>query len=152
MTKLFFRFVENLLKTTMLLGVLLTFTGCDALYDAINTPPGNDSSGASHGYYGGNYTNQGDSDRNGTFTMELEQNSSGAISGVARYTKATGYDSGLLSVVGNLNGGNGHVQFLNQRGNSVAKGIISPNQGNYTFLQDGGRSDWVPFESLLWRN
>lgn len=141
------------LKTAILSSSFLIFMSCDAVYEAsnsgntVNYPAGNQTNQV---FYGGNYTNQGDPDRSGTFTMQLAQNAS-EISGTARYSTALGEDSGLLSVVGNVNNGVAKVQFLNQNGNAVANGVISPNQGNYSFVQNGS-SNWIPMDALMFKN
>lgn len=71
------------------------------------------------------------------FIMDLSENS-GKISGTANYNAGSGQmNSGVLSVLGNVEGTRAYVKFLDQRGNTVAEGSLSTNSSNdLTFTQN----------------
>ena len=132
----------------ILFGIL--FTSCDVMLPAATYPVANQGSG----YYvtsnfAGNYNNQGDANRSSNFTISLSQ-SGDHLSGTARNSSANGDDSGLLSVDGNVDGDVANLQFFDQRGYVIATGVLSHNQGAYTFIQNS-TSTLIPAESYMYR-
>ena len=86
--------------------------------------------------FSGKYSTTGGA--NGTkFIMEMTENM-GKISGTANYNAGYGQNnSGVLSVLGNVEGTRAYVKFLDQRGNMVAEGSLFANSSNeITFTQN----------------
>lgn len=156
------------MKKTILLNSLLLFASvsmqsCDMMLPTtypndpyqgtINTNPNHGGGDYNAGYmrenFSGRYTNEGDSNRAGNFTMSISQ-SGNHISGTARYSSANGDDSGLLSVDGHVNDDVADLQIFDQRGNMVADAVLSHNEGDYSFIQNSS-SSFVPQEALLYR-
>ncbi|GEM_PF-4071123 len=122
--------------------LILTFQSCDAISSAISNPPGNVQTG-----FGGNYSNQGDPNRAGIYSINISQ-SNGELSGTATYEKGNGESSGVLSVTGNVNGNVANLAFYDQNGNVIARGVLSHNNDQYSFIQNTS-SDWIPREALM---
>ncbi len=140
-----------LMTTAMVFSLLMS---CDAMIPT-NDPYNQGSSYPSPGpasigeNFSGNYTNQGDPNRASTFTLNLSQ-SGNHISGTARNSTGDGDDSGLLSVDGYIDGDVANIQFFDQRGNMIANGVLSHNDGAYSFIQNSS-STIIPAESYLYR-
>lgn len=86
--------------------------------------------------FNGKYSTTGN--QNGAkFMMDLSENS-GKISGTANYNAGYGQNnSGVLSVLGNVQGTRAYVKFFDQRGNMVAEGSLSTTSpNNITFTQN----------------
>lgn len=99
--------------------------------------------------FAGSYSNQGDVNRSGNFSMKLSQ-SRDHISGTARNSTGNGDDSGLLSVDGDVDGNVANLQFFDQRGNVVASGVLSHNEDAYSFIQNSN-SPIIPGEAYMYR-
>lgn len=85
--------------------------------------------------YSGKYSNEGDTTANGIISFEIDQKES-KIEGVANYkTFDNKLNSGVLSVNGYLKEGIAYIRFRDQRGNIVADGALSQEEGNIIFRQ-----------------
>ena len=96
----------------------------------------------------GKYSTTGDA--NGSnFTMELTENL-GKISGTANYNAGYGQNnSGVLSVLGNVEGTRSYVKFLDQRGNMVAEGSLLVNSSNEIIFTQNSNSVLLPMTAKL---
>ena len=98
--------------------------------------------------FSGKYSTTGDA--NGSnFTMEMTENL-GKISGTANYNEGYGQNnSGVLSVLGNVEGTRAYVKFLDQRGNMVAEGSLFFNSSNEISFTQNSNSVLLPMTAKL---
>lgn len=108
---------------------------------------GQNNGGYRPGSYGGNYTNAYDANRSAEFRMQLNSNGQ-KVEGTATYESANGNSSGMMSVIGSLDGNVARLSFIDQRGNTIATGVLSQNENRFTFIQNTS-TNWVPRETIL---
>lgn len=98
--------------------------------------------------YTGKYSNNGDIDAIGVISFELSE-SGHKIEGIANYkTLDHQLDSGVLSVNGYTKDHKAYIRFRDQKGGSVADGILS-KEGEYIIFRQTTKSDIVPIKALL---
>ncbi len=137
-----------LIGTFALCTINTAFVSCDAqpvstiVSNSFPQPPS-----TAQGNFSGNYSNQGDPNRAGVFSMNLSQ-SGGSVQGTATYERGNGESSGMLSVTGSSNGGTANLSFYDQKGNVIANGVLSHNQSQYSFIQNSS-SDWIPRDTVM---
>lgn len=100
--------------------------------------------------FNGKYSTTGNA--NGTkFLMEISQNGN-KISGTANYNAGYGQNnSGVLSVLGNVEGTRAYVKFLDQRGNTVAEGSLSRSSSNNITFTQNTNSVLLPTTAQLYK-
>ena len=98
--------------------------------------------------FSGKYSTTGDA--NGSnFTMDLTENL-GKISGTANYNAGYGQsNSGVLSVLGNVEGTRAYVKFLDQKGNMVAEGSLLFNSSNEIIFTQNSNTVLLPMTAKL---
>lgn len=140
--------MKKILVISALSTVALMLQSCDAIPTSTNpTYPSNPSGTFNQRGFGGNYSNQGDANRAGVFSVQLSQSGT-QLSGTATYERGNGESSGVLSVAGNVNGDVANLAFYDQKGNEIARGVLSHNESQYSFIQNSG-SNWVPGETIM---
>ena len=99
--------------------------------------------------FAGNFTNQGDTTQKGTLNFELK-NSGAKIEGIATYKTFDGQIStGVLSVNGYVAFGKAFIRFRDQRGNTVADGVLSFNKNQTMLFKQTTRSSRLPKTMVL---
>lgn len=147
--------MKKMISWISALSVAFILVSCDAMLPVINnlpqpnTGPNYGNNTTTEGYFAGNYTNEADTNRYSNFTISLNQSGT-HVSGTSRNSSADGNDSGLLSVDGYVDGNVANIQFFDQRGNMIASGVLSHNNGAFSFIQNSS-SSFIPRESYLLR-
>lgn len=99
--------------------------------------------------FNGNFTSQGDTTQKGTLNFELK-NSGAKIEGIATYKTFDGQIStGVLSVNGYVAFGKAFIRFRDQRGNTVADGVLSFNSKQAMIFKQTTRSSRLPKTTVL---
>lgn len=113
---------------------------------------GKDSSTASVSKksYTGSYSNEGDTTAKGIISFDMSQSGS-KIEGTANYKSNNDQlDTGILSVNGYVKGDTAYIRFRDQKGQTVADGILYPSGSNTAFKQTTS-SNILPYEAILYR-
>ncbi|MCL1665772.1 hypothetical protein M2T78_16010 [Elizabethkingia ursingii] len=98
--------------------------------------------------YTGKYSNNGDIDAIGVISFELSE-SGHKIEGIANYkTLDHQLDSGVLSVNGYTKDHKAYIRFRDQKGGSIADGILS-KEGKRIIFSQTTKSDIVPIKAVL---
>ncbi len=137
--------MQKILITIVACTMIFMVQSCDAVQMPTNASYQN--AGTVQRGFGGNYSNQGDENRSGVFTIQLSQ-TNGQLSGTATYEKGDGESSGVLSVEGNVDGDVANLAFYDQKGNEVARGVLSLNESRYSFIQNSA-SSLIPGETIM---
>jgi len=109
-----------------------------------------DTASISEKSYTGSYSNEGDTTAKGIISFDMSQSGS-KIEGTANY-KANNdqLDTGILSVNGYVKGDTAYIRFRDQKGQTVADGILYPSGSNTAFKQTTS-SNLLPKEAVLYR-
>lgn len=100
--------------------------------------------------YTGSYSNEGDTTAKGIISFDMTQSGS-KIAGTANYkTNNDQLDTGILSVNGYVKGDTAYIRFRDQKGQTVADGVLYPSGSNTAFKQTTS-SDILPKEAILYR-
>ncbi|CAH0191161.1 hypothetical protein [Chryseobacterium sp. Bi04] len=100
--------------------------------------------------YTGSYSNEGDTTAKGIISFDISQSGS-KIEGTANYkTNDDQLDTGLLSVNGYVKGDTAYIRFRDQKGQTVADGILYPSGSNTAFKQTTS-SNSLPYKATLYR-
>lgn len=99
--------------------------------------------------FNGNFTSQGDTMQKGTLNFELK-NSGAKIEGIATYKTFDGQiNTGVLSVNGYIALGKAFIRFRDQRGKTVADGVLSFNKNQAMIFKQTTRSSRLPKTTVL---
>ncbi|MDR6460500.1 hypothetical protein J2786_003634 [Chryseobacterium vietnamense] len=100
--------------------------------------------------YTGSYSNEGDTTAKGIISFQMTQSGS-KIEGTANYkTNNDQLDTGILSVNGYVKGDTAYIRFRDQKGQTIADGILFPSGSNTGFKQTTS-SNILPIEAILYR-